>query len=85
MSANVEAQITWLDAVIVGYRTALIDFGNDGAMVEYKFDTGQQVITVSRTPPAELNALIRGWMNEREMLCVRSGLSTASSVNGRSA
>ena len=84
MAATVDDQIAWLDAVIVGYRTALLEFGADGAMEEYKFDTSQQVVSVTRTSPAELNDLIRGWMSEREMLCVRSGRSSTSSVNGRS-
>ena len=80
---DIDDQITYLDAIIVAYRAALIAFATNGAALIYRFDTGQQIINVERQDPKAMDAMIQSFMNQKQMLCIRSGRAKGT-VNVRS-
>ena len=66
-----EAQITATEAEILLYQSAMTAFLGNGALMEYRLDTGQQVQTVKRQPVTELEKIIDGLYNRRATLIAR--------------
>ena len=46
--------------------------------MKYKFDTGQEILTVERQEPAAMAATIEALMQQKNNLCIRAGLQRGS-------
>lgn len=70
------ARIAAIDLRIAAYEAAILDFATNGAQQNYKFDSGQEVITVERAEPDKMNAILDSFINQRQIYCQRAGLAS---------
>ena len=77
-------QIAHIDAMLTAYRAAQLAFATNGAQIQYRFDTGQQIINVERMDPKQMNGLIESLMNQKQILCQRLGTASGT-LNTRGA
>lgn len=75
VSQDLLDQIAHLEALIVAYRAAILAFATNGAAMKYKFNSGQQDITVEREDPKSMREAISSMMNEKQIMCQRAGLA----------
>ena len=75
-----EARIAATEAQIVAYENAVLAFANDGALLEYRYDTGQSVIRVERAEPHDMQRVIDALYSRHAVLCVRAGKDAGSFV-----
>ena len=82
-SAFLDARIAATEAQIVAYENAALAFANDGALLEYRYDTGQSIIRVERAEPHDMQRVIDGLYNRHSTLCIRAGKTPKGSFTMR--
>lgn len=83
-SAFLQARIDALAARITAYEGAALAFGTNGLQQEYRYDTGQTIITVERMDGASIERMIASLINQHAVMCVRAG-QTPGAHNSRGA
>ena len=73
----------WLDRIatlkeqIALYEAALTEFLTNGAVEEYRLDTGQSVVTVKRSDLTSITTMIDALLNQLDIACLRAGVARA--------